>query len=105
MSVVHTESMLPRLTCVNRYYRNRTPKYWRHYFSTDGDVCWYRSCDLDWGFLSARNGLGTSVILPGSLLNPASSTFTNIAICRPSIGRRRGRLHSFAALPPPPCIR
>src|SRR5919107_2261095 len=56
-------------------------------------------------FLTARNGLGTSVILPGSLLNPASSTFPNIATCRPSVGRRRGRLHSFAALHPPPCIR
>jgi hypothetical protein len=56
-------------------------------------------------FLTARNGLGTSVILPGSLLNPASSTFTNFATCRPSVGRRRGSLHSFAALPPPPCIR
>jgi hypothetical protein len=39
VSAVQKESMLPRLICVNRYYRNRTPKYWRWYFSTERISC------------------------------------------------------------------
>ena len=33
------KSMLWCFVCVNRYYRNRTPKYWRQYFSTERISC------------------------------------------------------------------